>query len=81
MIHRIDCPEAKAEGKLLGYPYDTQLVSIDGVACHVWLGDTEPTPKLLEKLEGNARRQRDIVRMTWSDGAPIGFWAHEDIID
>jgi hypothetical protein len=77
---RIDCPDAKAEGRILGHPYDTQLASSEGVWFHVWLGGTEPTLELLDRLSAKARSERDVVRMTFSDGEPAGFWAQQDII-
>lgn len=79
MPTRIDNPaHVKAEGLCNGYPYDTQLVSIDGVCIHFWLS-IHASPGLAEKLERSARRQRDIVYSTYSDGMPDGFWAHENI--
>jgi hypothetical protein len=78
-VKKIKRPETKAEGKLKvgahDFPYDTQLVSIDGVDLHVWLGDIKPTPELLKKIERRAKNQRDVVRLTYSSGKPIGFWA------
>lgn len=78
-MRRIDCPEAKAEGLIDGHPYDTQLVSINGVAFHIWLGDKTPTRAALQRLERIARYNRDVVYMTFSDGQPTGFWAQQDM--
>lgn len=78
-IRRVACPAMKAEGHALGYPYDTELVNINGVEIHFWLRGDPPSPALLDKLERMARRNRDVVRMTFSDGEPTGFWANQDL--
>ena len=78
MARKIDCPDARAEGLIGGYPYNTELVNVNGVAFHIWLGETAATPALLKKLKRLAKNQRDVVYMTYSDGSPSGFWAHED---
>jgi hypothetical protein len=78
MSRNIGHVQAKAEGRIAGFPYDTQLVSSEGVAFHVWLGDIPPNPTLLAKLERRARKQRDIVTFTYGPGEPTGFWANED---
>lgn len=79
-VMKIDTPaEAKAEGLCGGVPYDTQLVNINGVNIHFWLGDTEPFGEQLAKLVRIAQRNRDIVSATWSPGHPTGFWAHENM--
>jgi hypothetical protein len=76
---RIECPLESAEGKILGFPYDTQLVSIDGVTMHIWFGDTPITDELLAKVKTAANNQRDVVSFTYSTGEPTKFWANEDI--
>jgi hypothetical protein len=76
---RIPCVEDRAEGDILGFPYNTELANINGVWFHVWLGDTEPTEKLLARLHSKARNTRDVVNMTYSDGKPTSYWAHQDI--
>lgn len=75
---RIDNPEEKAEGLCLGYPYNTDLVNANGVCIHFWLGE-DASPELAERLLKCAKGARDIVGCTWSDGEPVGFWAHEHI--
>jgi hypothetical protein len=77
-MRRIECPDAKAEGKIEGFPYNTELASINGVAFHVWLGDMSPTDELVSRLNTRARNERDVVLFTYSDGQPSGFWAHSD---
>jgi len=77
-IHRIECVTDRAEGLCCGFPYNTEIVSINGVWFHVWLGHAAPTQQLLRALEIAARRQRDIVRLTYSAGQPTGFWAHQN---
>ena len=84
MIRKIDClSDIKAEGDIgpkgNAFPYNTELVSINGVHMHMWMGDTTPTDDQLAGLERLARNTRDIVRMTWSPGAPVGYWAHQNI--
>lgn len=75
---KIPCPVDRAEGLCLGVPYNTELVSINGVCIHFWLGTLRVTAELLRKLRSHASHQRDIVRATYSSGKPTGFWAHED---
>ena len=74
-----DNPQDKAEGRICGFAYNTELVSQNGVSFHVWLGDTEATPELLARLEKVARSERDVVYMTHGKGEPIGFWANHNI--
>jgi hypothetical protein len=78
MRNRVQCPDAKAEGYISDFPYNTEQASSQGVTFHVWLGNADPTPELLLRLERTANDQRDVVRFTYSNGAPTGFWAHED---
>lgn len=77
----IKCPQVKAEGTCLGFAYDTQLINKDGVCIHFWLRST-PT-NIARETAGNllreARNARDIVGCTYSDGDPLGYWAHENI--
>jgi hypothetical protein len=77
-MKRIALPEDKAEGLCLGYPYNTELVNADGVCIHFWLGE-DAAPELAARLLKRAKRERDIVGCTWSDGAPVGFWAQQHI--
>jgi hypothetical protein len=78
--HAVPPPEHRtAEGLCDGIPYDTDLVSINGVAIHFWYGDRTPTPEEVQPVLATARRHRDIVGCTFSAGAPTKFWAHEDI--
>lgn len=76
---RIDRLDDKAEGRCLGVPYNTELVSINGCSVHFWLGDEVPTEQRLAALLRCTRNNRDIVRATWSDGQPTAFWANEDM--
>ena len=78
---RVECLNSRAEGLVFGFPYDTEMVNIGGVAFHVWLGDAEPTPAVLDRLLRAACAQRDVVSFSFSDGHPTGFWAHEDFGD
>ena len=75
---RIDCLPGKAEGRIAGHPYDTEIINAAGCAFHVWLGDAEATPALLAQLVALASARRVVVAFTWSPGEPFGFWAHED---
>jgi hypothetical protein len=69
-------PGGAAEGNCLGLPYDTDLVSINGVSVHFWVeGDDQQLAAAAERIT----RERDVVGITWSKGKPKGFWAHEDI--
>lgn len=77
-MRRVDCPECKAEGLCGEYAYNTELASINGVAIHFWLG-ANASSELASKLLACMRNQRDIVGATYSDGAPVGFWAHENV--
>lgn len=79
---KITAPKIKAEGFCSGHPYNTELASINGVSIHFWVGDVEGPPLvvLLKKLTETARRHRDIVGVTFSDGAPTGFWAKQDMV-
>ncbi len=77
---QIEPPDArKAEGTCNGLPYDTELVCVDGVAIHFWVGPTPPSPARLQALLATARQHRDIVGATYSLGSPVGFWAHATI--
>lgn len=79
MIRFIVNPGGKAEGDCLGFPYNTELVNIHGCAIHFWLGDAAASKDRLSRLERAARNERDIVRLTYSNGEPEGYWAHQDI--
>jgi hypothetical protein len=73
---KIDNFEERAEGNCCGFPYNTELASINGCWFHVWLGDADEA--IVPQLLRAARNQRDVVRFTYSNGAPTGYWAHED---
>jgi hypothetical protein len=68
-----------AEGLCDGVPYSTELVNVDGVSIHFWLGDSPPSDERLATLVRIARSNRDVVRATWSMGQPVCFWAHQDM--
>lgn len=76
---RIPCPSTKAEGLCDGVPYDTQIVSADGCCVHFWMGDDSKNKERLQKLISIARYNRDVVQITFSDGAPDGFWANQEM--
>lgn len=81
---RIDNPsDVKAEGMVGPFAYDTQLVSIDGVALHLWtMTDAEPNEAMRDDIAraySIMRNHRDIVCATYSIGRPSGFWAREDV--
>lgn len=69
----------KAEGLCAGYPYTTELASIDGVSIHFWVGAETPEPDQLQTALRKAMSARDIVSASWSYGSPIKFWAHQNI--
>jgi len=69
----------KAEGTCGGFPYNTELASINGVAVHFWVGDYPVQAPALQAAERKIRGARDVVSVTWSYGHPSGFWAHADI--
>lgn len=77
-VSKIECLKNKAEGTIGGFPYNTKLVSSQGVHFHIWIGDVELPEGLLEALTRTASNHRDVVRMTYSNGQPTGFWAHEN---
>lgn len=77
MARKIETPDTAAEGLCGGVPYNTELVSISGVAIHFWLGNNNEG--MVPTLEAIARRNRDIVGVTYSSGMPSGFWAHQDM--
>jgi hypothetical protein len=55
--HAVPPPEHRtAEGLCDGIPYDTDLVSINGVAIHFWYGDRTPTPEEVQPVLATARR-------------------------
>lgn len=73
-------PVDKAEGLCCGVPYDTQLVSSDGVAVHFWLTFVSSAALThLERCIRVVRNHRDVVAVTYSAGEPTGFWARSDI--
>jgi hypothetical protein len=79
---KITCPGIAAEGDIIAegidpVPYDTDIVSSQGCHIHLWLGNREVTPDLLTKLTRIARWNRDIVSVSYSDGAPIDYWARQ----
>jgi hypothetical protein len=77
---QIPCPDAKAEGRIMGFAYNTELVNQDGVSFHVWLGKQVTGAKeLMKQIEPQARNERDVVYFTYSDGEPTGYWAQEHI--
>jgi hypothetical protein len=83
-IDHTDHTADKAEGDCLGFPYNTELVSSQGVGILFWLGDrdrSDPgTEELLERALLEAIRNRNIVRASCCPGSPSGYWAHQDII-
>ena len=77
--HRIACPVDKAEGDCAGYPYNTELASINGVRVHLWMrGDADDRAKV-DTLAAIMCAERDVVRVSYSDGEPTGYWAHQDV--
>ena len=63
----------------MGIPYNTDLVSSEGVSIHFWLDSIDQLGKaFFARLLAHARYQRDIVGVTYSVGQPSAFWAHED---
>ncbi|MEE9923988.1 MAG: hypothetical protein PBV01_11565 [Brucella anthropi] len=83
-VRRIANPsDVKAEGTVGKFAYDTVLVSIDGVALHLWtMEDAEPSTHTLDEIREAyriMRKHRDIVYCTYSTGKPAGFWANDDI--
>lgn len=77
-IRQISNPNTKAEGRCNGLPYNTELVSINGVSIHFWVGSVATHPTIDIALR-KAMNHRDIVAATWSFGKPDGFWHHSDI--
>lgn len=73
--------DEKAEGVCKGLPYNTDLVSINGVNAHFWVGNrTESEREAALAIAIPAiRNERDVVSVSWSEGEPAGFWAHQDI--
>jgi hypothetical protein len=69
----------KAEGYCGGFPYTTELAGPDGVSIHFWVGAQTVTEEMLQAALTKARRARDVVCASWSEGMPIKFWAHQDI--
>lgn len=78
-ITQIETPDCKAEGTCGGFPYNTELVSSQGVHIHFWVGNERDDEKIKLALH-KARGARDVVKATWSFGQPLGFWAKEDIV-
>lgn len=78
---RIACPEARAEGAIFTsnnvatIPYDTDIVSADGCAIHLWMGERANDMALVREALRIAHRHRDIVQATYSGGNPTGYWA------
>lgn len=78
---QIDWVDAKAEGVCHGLPYDTQLVSINGVEVLFWIGDltiSNETKALLARAKCEMKMQRDCVRFIYCRGKPSGYWANEN---
>lgn len=73
----------RAEGVCGGFPYDTQLVSADGVQVIFWTGEHEPSnPTVYAMLQRALRAiqdDRDVVSAVACKGAPISYWNHADI--
>ena len=67
---------AKADGyavtAALRVPYATELAN-DGVRIHFWLGERTPSYGELAALVMWARKQRDIVAWTYSEGTPLAL--------
>lgn len=82
-IDHTDHASDKAEGDCLGFPYNTELVSSEGVSILFWLGDrdrSDPrTEELLQRTLLEAIRNRNIVRASCCPGLPSGYWAHQNI--
>lgn len=77
-IRHIDIPTEKAEGKCRDFPYNTNLVSAEGVQIHFWVGAKYDVDQVADALS-RARNARDIVSATWSFGEPSGYWTNQDI--
>jgi hypothetical protein len=83
---RIPRPDdQKAEGMVRDHnlpepvPYNTELVSSQGVSIHFWMGRHAEDETALALCVHIARRNRDIVGVTFSEGDPDGFWAGVDM--
>lgn len=79
---KIECLEKDAEGDIVAdgiepVPYDTDIVSSQGCHVHLWLGERVKDKDLLKTVSRIARYNRDVVSMSYSDGAPTGYWARQ----
>lgn len=82
---RVECPVEKAEGDIhypgvaVPVPYNTYLAGPDGVHLHIWLDVPYYGPKTARKIKAFATNFRDVVSASYSEGAPAGYWAHQDM--
>ena len=82
---RIPCPDAKAEGDIIHpdlpepIPYDTDVISPDGVHIHLWMGKHDQDGAARSLAVRVARYCRDIVSVSYSIGKPTGYWAHQNL--
>lgn len=82
-MRHVEHRQDRAEGDIVLFdrriPYTTDLISINGIRLHLWLGDTPATPDLLRRLESVGRRHRDVVSCAYCSGQPTGYWARQDM--
>lgn len=76
-IRKTENPGIDAEGTLKGVPYNSELASADGSHFHFWLGDT-PDYVRAKKLAEDMMWHRDVVSVSYSEGQPTKYWAHEN---
>lgn len=73
----------RAEGDCIDFPYNTELVSSQGVSILFWLGDNDPKQNevktALERALRVARNNRDVVCAIACPGNPLSYWAHNNM--
>lgn len=68
-------PAVHGEGKVKGLAYNTEIVSSQGCAVHIWMAYQTGNKSALTEAVKIAKHNRDVVRVTYSSGSPTGFWA------
>lgn len=78
-MRKVEYVQGRAEGRICGLPYNTEVINGNGTEFHIWIGNRTMDVHLCARLTGVARAHRDVVRFTYCEGEPTGFWANEDI--
>ena len=76
---RIESPKELAEGRCEGMPFSRDCDSSSDSSIHFWMGDRVEDKALLGVLVERALSSANFTLITYSNGAPRGFWTSEEL--